>query len=135
MLEKLGAGGAPLAAGLLERIGELCSGGEQAAEQEAGVDDALLLAAQNALGAAMRSLGPETVLAALPLNLAEGLAGRGEARTWLLPLLRMHVRGARLGYWGRVLLPLARDMGVRAAAAARWVLRTWVLRMWVLRTW
>lgn len=119
MLEKLGARGAPLAAGLLERLGELCAGGDEAAEQDRVVDDAVVLAAQDALGAAMRSLGPETVLAALPLNLAEGLAGSGEARTWLLPLLRMHVRGARLGYWGKVLLPLAREMGSRAAAAAR----------------
>lgn len=68
---------------------------------------------------ALQALGPEAVLAALPLNLAEGLAGTGEARTWLLPLLRMHVRGARLGYWGKVLLPLARELGARAAAAAR----------------
>ena len=121
MIEKLGAGGAPLAAGLLERIGELCAGGDEAAGEEQPVDDALLLAAQDALGAALRSLGPETVLATLPLNLQEGLAGAGEARTWLLPLLRMHVRGARLGYWGKVLLPLARELGSRAAAAARWV--------------
>ncbi|PSC74246.1 ARM repeat superfamily [Micractinium conductrix] len=118
MIEKLGAGGAPLAAGLLERIGELCAGGDEAAGEEQPVDDALLLAAQDALGAALRSLGPETVLATLPLNLQEGLAGAGEARTWLLPLLRMHVRGARLGYWGKVLLPLARELGSRAAAAA-----------------
>lgn len=121
MIEKLGSHGAPLAAGLLQRIGELCAGGDEAAAAgHAAINDALVLAAQNALGAAMRSLGPETVLAALPLNLAEGLAGTAEARTWLLPLLRMHVRGARLGYWGKVLLPMARELGSRAATAARW---------------
>ena len=113
-LERLGARGAPLAGGLLERIGELCAGGDDAG---GGASDSLLLAAQGALGSAIRALGPEAVLAALPLNLAEGLAGTGEARTWLLPLLRMHVRGARLGYWGRVLLPLARELGSRAATA------------------
>ena len=103
-------------------IGELCAGGDDAAAAgEQAVDDQLLLAAQNALGAAMLSLGPETVLAALPLNLVEGLAGTAEPRTWLLPLLRIHVRSARLGYWGKVLLPLARELGTRAAAAARWV--------------
>ncbi|PRW60392.1 ARM repeat superfamily [Chlorella sorokiniana] len=119
MIERLGAQGAPLAGGLLERIGELCAGGDEAAAASGGaIDDALLLVAQNALGQAMQALGPEAVLAALPLNLAEGLAGTGEARTWLLPLLRMHVRGARLGYWGKVLLPLARELGARAAAAA-----------------
>ena len=74
---------------------------------------------QSMFAPALQALGPEAVLAALPLNLAEGLAGTGEARTWLLPLLRMHVRGARLGYWGKVLLPLARELGARAAAAAR----------------
>lgn len=174
MIERLGAQGAPLAGGLLERIGELCAGGDEAAAASGGaIDDALLLVAQNALGQAMQvrlgvvtswrqarvlwlvtcacktswragwrlmltcsvvlaaptssslllralqALGPEAVLAALPLNLAEGLAGTGEARTWLLLLLRMHVRGARLGYWGKVLLPLARELGARAAAAAR----------------
>jgi ribosomal RNA-processing protein 12 len=121
MIEKLGQLGAPLASGLLERLGELCAGGDEAAAAGGGsaADDALVAAAQDALGSAMRTLGPETVLAALPLNLAEGLAGTVEARTWLLPLLRIHVRGARLGYWGKVLLPLARDLGARAATAAR----------------
>lgn len=120
MVEKLGLRGAPLAGGLLERIGDLCAGGDDAdAEGGGGTSDALLLAAQTALGTALHALGPEAVLAALPLNLAEGLAGTGEARTWLLPLLRIHVRGARLGYWGRVLLPMARELGSRALAAGR----------------
>jgi hypothetical protein len=127
MIEKLGGVGAPLATGLLEQIGELCAGGDDAAAAGA-VDDSLLLAAQDALGAAMRALGPETVLAALPLNLSQGLAGSGEARTWLLPLLRLHVRGTRLGYWGKVLLPQARELGARAAAAARCV--SWLLDGW-----
>ena len=120
MIEKLGLRGAGLAAGLLERIGELCAGADDAAAAgQQAMDEQLLLVAQNALGAAMRSLGPETVLAALPLNLSEGLAGTGEARTWLLPLLRMHVHSGRLSYWGKVLLPLAREMGNRATAAGR----------------
>ena len=127
MIEKLGSRGAPLAAGLLERIGELCAGGDEAAAAgQASTDDTVVLAAQNALGAAMRGLGPETVLAALPLDLAKGLAGVGEARTWLLPLLRMHVRGVRLGYWGKVLLPMARELGAQAAAATRWAFCAWI---------
>ena len=40
-----------------------------------------------------------------------------EARPWLLPLLRQHVRGASLGFWAAQLLPLARALGKRAAAA------------------
>lgn len=33
------------------------------------------------------------VLRVLPLNLKEGIDGRAEPRTWLLPMLRKHVRG------------------------------------------
>lgn len=55
MIERLGAQGAPLAGGLLERIGELCAGGDEAAAAAGGaVDDAVLLVAQNALGQAMQ---------------------------------------------------------------------------------
>jgi hypothetical protein len=75
-------------------------------------------AAEAALGVAVRWLGPEAVLAALPLQLKEGIDGTAEPRTWLLPMLRRHVRGARLGYWTAALLPLARALGGRAAAAA-----------------
>ena len=84
------------------------------------------------MATALRSLGPEAVLAVLPLNIREGLmqqqqqAGAGgaspapavEARTWMLPLLRRHVRGARLSFWASDLLPLARFLGGRAAAAS-----------------
>lgn len=50
-------------------------------------------------------------------NAAQALDGRAEGRAWLLPLLRQHVSGARLGFWARELLPLARRLGARAAAA------------------
>ena len=36
---------------------------------------------------------------------------------WMLPLLAKHVRGARLQFWGRALLPQAKEMAVAAAAA------------------
>eukprot|EP00887_Chlorella_sp_A99_P003957 scaffold11.g3957.t1 len=85
--------------------------------REAAWADALVAAAQGALGAALRALGPEAVLEVLPLNLEEALDSGAEARTWLLPLLREHVRGARLAYWGGALLPLAKAMAARAAAA------------------
>lgn len=58
------------------------------------------------------------MLAALPLQLAQGLAGDAEARTWLLPALRRHVRGAPLSVWASLLLPDARAMGAAAAAAS-----------------
>jgi ribosomal RNA-processing protein 12 len=120
LMQRLGREGAPLAGGLVDRVGQLCAGGEDAAEDGEGGGDARLAgAAQAALGAALRSLGPEAVLQVLPLNIREGVEGRGEARAWLLPLLRAHVRGGELAYWGAELLPLARWLGARAAAAGR----------------
>ena len=50
--------------------------------------------------------------------MGQGLEGKGEARTWLLPMLRAHVRQSHLGYWGSHLLPLARTLGHRAATQA-----------------
>jgi len=92
---------------------------------------------ESAMASALRALGPEAVLAVLPLNVREGVmaasaaaaAGQQqqaggdaplppEARTWMLPLLRRHVRGARLAFWASELLPLARFLGARAAAAS-----------------
>ena len=63
-------------------------------------------------------------LQALPLNLASvgtvaaappssASASAPEARTWMLPLLRRHVRGSEIGFWGRSLLPLARTLAAR----------------------
>jgi ribosomal RNA-processing protein 12 len=77
LIEKLGRPGAPLAEGLVQRVGELCAGAEDAedaagaADDDGGARDQVLVAAQSALGAAMRALGPEVVLAALPLNLIQ----------------------------------------------------------------
>ena len=123
LLEKLGRRGAPLSQGLVLRIGQLCAGADDVAaedDKERVAEEAkLTLAAQTALGIALRALGPDVVLSVLPLHLEEGLEGSEEARTWLLPLLRVHVRGARVGYWKSTLLPLARAMGARAAAAGR----------------
>lgn len=48
----------------------------------------------------------------------QGLGG-GEDNAWLLPLLRSHVRHARLGFWAGHLLPLGRAMGNRAVAASK----------------
>uniref|UniRef100_A0A7M4F8P5 Ribosomal RNA processing 12 homolog n=1 Tax=Crocodylus porosus TaxID=8502 RepID=A0A7M4F8P5_CROPO len=49
------------------------------------------------VGAAVGTMGPEVVLEAMPL----GIDGREETldfpRSWLLPVLRDHIRGARLG--------------------------------------
>ena len=50
--------------------------------------------------------------------LTQGLEGKAEARTWLLPMLRSSGRQARLSFWFSHLLPLARSLGSRAAAAS-----------------
>ncbi|PNH02025.1 Ribosomal RNA-processing protein 12 [Tetrabaena socialis] len=55
-------------------------------------------------------------LKVLPLQIVEGLAGTAEPRTWLLPLLRRHVRHCRLAFWQQELLPLAVTLGSRSAA-------------------
>ncbi|KAF8071289.1 uhpC [Scenedesmus sp. PABB004] len=133
LCEALAAGGAAaLAAPLLAALGEICAGlADEAEQRDAGAMDldgeppagpaasaGYASAAEAALGAAIRALGPAAVLEALPLQLQEGLAGGGEARTWLLPALRRHVRGAPLGFWSAQLLPLARQMGAAAGAAS-----------------
>ena len=70
LFQSLGRVGSPLAARLLEGLGQLCAG---AAEAEDAGDAAAPVAgpARAALGAAVRSLGPEAVLDALPLQLQE----------------------------------------------------------------
>ena len=70
LFQSLGRAGAPLATRLLESLGQLCAG---AAEAEDAGDAAAPVAspARAALGAAVRCLGPEAVLDALPLQLQE----------------------------------------------------------------
>jgi ribosomal RNA-processing protein 12 len=61
------------------------------------------------------------VLDVLPLGLGpalDGVRGAPDPRTWVLPALRVGVRGARLSHWCTHLMPLARDMGGRSGAAA-----------------
>lgn len=132
LLEKLGTSpqAAELATGLVLRIGQLCAGADDLAATAVDNDDEdgdeqqdeearLTMAAQTTLGVALRALGPEAVLYVLPLQLVEGLEGTDEARTWLLPLLRTHIRNTNVDYWHKALLPLARAMGSRAAAAGK----------------
>lgn len=149
LLFKLGGEGGLLVTGVLDRLGEICSGADDAAgdkemqkkgnededsdddmengdgyeEEDQAARDRVTLAAQNAIGMALRSQGPELVLSVLPMNLMEGLDGQvaedDTARTWMLPLLKMHVTGAHLNFWGQQLLVVARKLGTRAAAAGK----------------
>ena len=56
---------------LLQRLGELCAGAADIEEDGDVAMAEIAGPAQEALGAAIRSLGPEAVLGALPLNLQE----------------------------------------------------------------
>ena len=73
LLERLGSEGASLAENLLLRLGEMCAGASDAAEEE-GMNEGsnkVALAAQNALGQGIRVMGPQAVLQVLPLGLVE----------------------------------------------------------------
>eukprot|EP00873_Tetraselmis_striata_P019446 jgi/Tetstr1/439710/TSEL_028129.t1 len=119
VLRQLGAQHVAMSVTLLERLDVMLTGASQGMED--GDLDAVECqpAVEAAMGAALQALGPEAVLNVLPLQLQEGLDGRGTARTWMLPLLRRHVRGSGLTLWVRSLLPLARVMGSQAAAATK----------------
>lgn len=123
LMEWLGRRSSSLATGLLLRIGELCAGGDDLLAQlseyggSAEDEERIMMAAQDALGVALRAFGPEFVLRILPLRIEEGFAGDDESRTWMIPLLKLHVRGARVEYWLDELLPLAKDLGLRGASA------------------
>ncbi|GAA5995678.1 mRNA-binding protein RRP12 [Rhodotorula paludigena] len=60
------------------------------------------------LDAAIKVLGPETVLEYLPLNLApEQGASPAKARAWLLPLLKPGITNTRLGHFRDTFVPLS----------------------------
>lgn len=126
LINKLGSLKLPaLATPLLEQLGALAAGAFDAQEDGGTRTDIPSAASaqhgpavEAALGSALRALGPPAVLAVLPLNIKAALDGRGEPRTWMLPLMRKHVRGAQLGYWAQALMPLAVALGQRSAAAS-----------------
>ncbi|KAI4479190.1 hypothetical protein M0804_011329 [Polistes exclamans] len=62
-------------------------------------------AAENAIGAAIKTLGPRVVLEILPLQTAEGALNL--ERSWLLPLLKDSITCGSLSFFTEVLLPLA----------------------------
>ena len=119
--DAVGQDGAAAAAPLLDRVGALAAAAAAASDRGEPAPDFAAPAAA-ALGSALRSLGPAAVLETLPLGLDAALDGapgaRAAARPWLAPLLRTHVRGGSLAFWCTDLLPIARSMGGRAAAAA-----------------
>uniref|UniRef100_A0A060TIG9 ARAD1D46442p n=1 Tax=Blastobotrys adeninivorans TaxID=409370 RepID=A0A060TIG9_BLAAD len=67
--------------------------------------------ADKVIAAAIRALGPETVLKYLPLNLEAGQA----ARAWMLPLLRDNVYCANLSHFIDYFVPLSSQLTAKVA--------------------
>ncbi|CAG0882964.1 unnamed protein product [Darwinula stevensoni] len=70
-----------------------------------------------AVGEAVKSMGPCTVLAALPLKVGNGGWPIDMEKSWLLPVLRESVSGAELGFFQKFFLPLAVECHTLATAA------------------
>ncbi|NWR64489.1 RRP12 protein, partial [Bucorvus abyssinicus] len=67
-----------------------------------------------AVGAAVSTMGPEVLLEAVPLQIDGKEESLDFPRSWLLPVLRDYVQGARLGFFTSYFLPLAAALKSRA---------------------
>ena len=118
LISSLGRAGSPLASSLIEKIGELCAGVDDVIAASDSAESARIAeVAQNTLGVCIRSLGPEAVLEHLPLEIEEALDGEAEGRTWMIPLLKMYMKGGRLAFWLSDIHPLIANIESRCAAA------------------
>lgn len=70
-----------------------------------------------AMGAAIRSMGPEKVLDVVPLRRENGELNM--ERSWLLPVLKENINGAHLSFFREGILPLANFCQQRAAQLAQ----------------
>lgn len=88
--------------------------------------------AEEVLSAAIAQLGPQPVLLVLPLNLTGEHSGPG--RAWMLPLLRDHVRGAELGYFVLLILPVVLFFEAKAAELTKHahIFTTIIAQVWSL---
>lgn len=66
---------------------------------------------QECIGNAVRALGPETILEAIPLEIESAVEKGTEANSWLVFILKKNTHGASLEYWAKHMLPLARKVG------------------------
>ncbi|XP_008320189.1 RRP12-like protein [Cynoglossus semilaevis] len=66
-----------------------------------------------AIGAAVESMGPELVLAAIPLNITGMNDDLEFPRSWLVPVIRDHVKNTHLGFFTSYFLPLASTLKQR----------------------
>ncbi|KAM6390031.1 RRP12-like protein isoform 1-T3 [Pluvialis apricaria] len=67
-----------------------------------------------AVGAAVSAMGPEVLLESVPLEIDGKEETLDFPRSWLLPVLRDYVQGARLGFFTSYFLPLAATLKSRA---------------------
>ncbi|NXG17389.1 RRP12 protein, partial [Grallaria varia] len=67
-----------------------------------------------AVGAAVSTMGPEVLLEAVPLEISGKEETLDFPRSWLLPVLRDYVQGARLSFFSSYFLPLAATLKNRA---------------------
>ncbi|XP_015233145.1 PREDICTED: RRP12-like protein [Cyprinodon variegatus] len=67
-----------------------------------------------AVGGAVESMGPEVVLAAVPLNITGYNDDLEFPRSWLVPVIRDHVKNTCLGFFASYFLPLATTLRQRA---------------------
>uniref|UniRef100_A0A665UWM2 Uncharacterized protein n=1 Tax=Echeneis naucrates TaxID=173247 RepID=A0A665UWM2_ECHNA len=67
-----------------------------------------------AVGGAVESMGPEVVLSAVPLNITGYDDDLEFPRSWLVPVIRDHVKNTHLGFFASYFLPLASTLKQRA---------------------
>uniref|UniRef100_A0A4W6CD31 Ribosomal RNA processing 12 homolog n=1 Tax=Lates calcarifer TaxID=8187 RepID=A0A4W6CD31_LATCA len=67
-----------------------------------------------AVGGAIESMGPEVVLGAVPLNITGYNDDLEFPRSWLVPVIRDHVKNTHLGFFASYFLPLASTLKQRA---------------------
>ncbi|XP_076599005.1 RRP12-like protein [Chaetodon auriga] len=67
-----------------------------------------------AVGGAVESMGPEVVLGAVPLSITGYEDDLEFPRSWLVPVIRDHVKNTHLGFFTSYFLPLASTLKQRA---------------------
>uniref|UniRef100_A0A3Q3MIK7 Ribosomal RNA processing 12 homolog n=1 Tax=Labrus bergylta TaxID=56723 RepID=A0A3Q3MIK7_9LABR len=67
-----------------------------------------------AVGGAVETMGPEVVLGAVPLNITGYDDDLEFPRSWLIPVIRDHVKKTHLGFFSSYFLPLASTLKQRA---------------------
>uniref|UniRef100_A0A3Q3WNJ1 Uncharacterized protein n=1 Tax=Mola mola TaxID=94237 RepID=A0A3Q3WNJ1_MOLML len=67
-----------------------------------------------AVGSAVESMGPQVVLGAIPLNITGYEDDLEFPRSWMVPVIRDHVKNTHLGFFTSYFLPLASTFKQRA---------------------